>query len=133
MNMKHVIFISYSNNDIEVTKHIVNYLEINGGYKCFVSYRDIPVGKVWASAIAEALEECQMMVSVYSESYNRSNQVDREIELCCDTEKKAVVTFRLSEVPMVGVKKYFLKNLNWIDATEHFESQLPALLNSEVQ
>lgn len=131
--MNHLIFISYSNNDIDVTKQIVNYLEINGGYKCFVSYRDIPVGKVWALAIAEALEECKMMVSIYSESYNKSNQVDREIELCCDTEKKPVVTFRLSDVPMAGVKKYFLKNLNWIDATEHFESHLPTLLNSVVQ
>lgn len=68
--MKHLIFISYSNNDLEATKKIVNYLEMNGGYKCFVSYRDIPVGKVWASAIADALEGCSMMVSVYSDSYN---------------------------------------------------------------
>lgn len=131
--MKHSIFISYSNIDLEVTQKIVNYLETNSGFKCFVSYRDIPVGKVWASAIAEALEECKVMVSVYSESYNNSNQVDREIELCCDTEKKPVITFRLSEEPMKGVKKYFLKNLNWIDATNNYESNLPNLLNSVIQ
>ena len=131
--MKHLIFISYSNNDLEATVKIVNYLETNGGYKCFVSYRDIPVGKVWASAIADALENCSMMVSVYSDSYNKSPQVDREIELCCDTEKKPIVTFRLSDTPMVGVKKYFLKNLNWINATDDYESRLPDLLNSVIQ
>lgn len=131
--MKHSIFISYSNLDIEVAQKIVNYIEVNSRFKCFVSYRDIPVGKVWASAIAEALEECQVMVSVYSESYNASNQVDREIELCCDVEKKTIVTFRLSEEPMKGVKKYFLKSLNWIDATGDFESCFPNLLNSVIQ
>lgn len=126
------IFISYSNADLDNVKRIVGYLEAKG-YRCFVSYRDIPVGKVWASALAEALEDCQIMIAVYSDAYNQSSQVDREIELCCDTEKKAVVTYRLSEKPMKGVKKFFLKNLNWIDASGDFETCLPRLLKAVEQ
>lgn len=130
---KHIdIFVSYTNNDLDAVRKIVGYLESNG-YHCFVSYRDIPVGTVWASAIAEALEQCQMMVAVYSNTYNLSVQVDREIEICCDEEKKTVVTFRLSNDPMKGVKKFFLKNLNWINATDHFENYLPQLLSAIVQ
>lgn len=123
------IFISYTNDDLVIVRKIVGYLESNG-YRCFVSYRDIPVGTVWASVIAEALEECRMMIAVYSGSYNESVQVDREIEICCDEEKKAVVTFRLSEEPMKGVKKFFLKNLNWINAAKDYETVLPQLLNA---
>jgi hypothetical protein len=127
--MSHSIFISYSNNDLNVTKTIVDYLEHNG-YKCFVSYRDIPVGKVWSKAITEAIEECKVMVALYSEYYNQSEQVDREIELCCDVEKKPVITFMLSDVQMCGAKKYFLKNLNWISAAGNIQDSLPALLET---
>ncbi len=128
-NNKFDIFISFANSDMAAVRKIVSFLE-SKGYHCFVSYRDIPVGTVWASAIAEALEQCRMMVSVYSESYNQSEQVEREIEICCDDEKKPVVTFRLSETPMKGSKKYFLKNLNWINAFEDYEASLPQLLNA---
>lgn len=127
--MNATIFVSYSNQDLDITKVVVNYLESNG-YKCFVSYRDIPVGKVWSKAITEALEGCQMMVALYSESYNQSEQVDREIELCCDVEKKPVITFKLSEVPMRGAKKYFLKNLNWISTTGNIQESFPNLLGT---
>lgn len=127
--MEHVIFISYSNQDLDTAKIIVNYLETNG-YKCFVSYRDIPVGKVWAVALTDALEECKMMVVLYSEHYNQSEQVDREIELCCDVERKPVVTFKLSEAPMRGAKKFFLKNLNWIPTDGSIQDSLPNLLHA---
>lgn len=126
------IFISYSSEDLDIVKKVVSFLEANG-YRCFVSYRDIPVGTVWASAIAEALETCRMMVAVYSGAYNQSKQVDREIELCCDTEQKPIVTFRLSNEPMKGAKKFFLKNLNWINAYCNYESCLPQLLDAVVQ
>lgn len=131
-NINRDVFISYANDDLAIVRKIVSYLEANG-YQCFVSYRDIPVGTVWASAIAEALEQCRMMVAVYSDSYNHSTQVDREIEICCDEEKKTVVTFRLSEFPMKGVKKFFLKNLNWINASEDFEKSLPQLVKAVEQ
>lgn len=123
------IFISYSNQDLSEATRIVNYLE-NSGYTCFVSYRDIPVGSLWASAIADAIENCKMMVAVYSDNYNASEQVDREIELCCDIEKKPIITFKISDAPMKGAKKYFLKNLNWINATDDYESSFPTLLEA---
>lgn len=127
--MSYSIFVSFSNQDLALTKRIIDFIEGNG-YKCFVSYRDIPVGSLWASAITNAIEECQMMVAVYSESYNQSEQVDREIELCCDIEKKPIVTFKISDSPMKGAKKYFLKNLNWINAGDNIEKQFPELLNA---
>ena len=123
------IFISYSSQDTDIATQVVTYLE-NNGYHCFVSYRDIPVGSVWASAITEAIEQCKMMIALYTENYNQSQQVDREIELCCDTEKKPVVTFKLSDVPMHGAKKFFLKNLNWINTNGDLLTSLPNLLRT---
>lgn len=70
---------------------------------------------MWAKYIVEALEESRMMVVVFSDSFNCSDQVDREIELASE-EKKPILTFRITDEAFKGAKKYYLKNLNWIDA-----------------
>jgi len=110
----HDIFISYSSKDQKVIDGLSAYLEQNG-IRCFVAYRDIPNGIVWAQAVTEAIENCKLMVVVFSENFNASKQVDREIEMCIE-EGKPILTFKIENTEFKGVKKYFLKNLNWIDA-----------------
>jgi len=112
--MAHDVFISYSSNDKKIVEGLSAYLEQNG-IRCFVAYRDIPRGVVWAKAITEAIENTKLMVAVFSEHFNRSEQVDREIELCAE-EKKPILPFKIQDTAYTGVKKYYLKNINWIDA-----------------
>ena len=112
--MKYDVFISYSSHDQKVVEGLSAYLEQHK-IRCFVAYRDIPRGVVWARAIVEALDESRMMVVVFSEHFNNSDQVDREIELASE-DKKPILTFRISNDAFKGAKKYYLKNLNWIDA-----------------
>ena len=112
--MKYDVFISYSSLDQKVAEGVCAYLEQHR-IRCFIAYRDIPKGVVWASAIVEALDESRMMVVVFSSNFNCSEQVDREIELASD-DKKPILTFRISNDAFKGAKKYYLKNLNWIDA-----------------
>ncbi len=112
--MKYDVFISYSSVDQKVAEGVCGYLE-SQGIRCFVAYRDIPRGVVWAREIANALDDSQMMVVIFSESFNRSDQVDREIELASEN-KMPILTFRISDSAFSGAKKYYLKNLNWIDA-----------------
>jgi hypothetical protein len=112
--MKYDVFISYSSHDQKVVEGLCAYLEQHK-IRCFVAYRDIPRGVVWARAIVDALDESRMMVVVFSENFNNSDQVDREIELASE-DKKPILTFRISNDVFKGAKKYYLKNLNWIDA-----------------
>ena len=112
--MKYDVFISYSSHDQKVVEGLCGYLE-SLKIRCFVAYRDIPRGVVWARAIVEALDESRMMVVVFSDNFNNSDQVDREIELASE-DKKPILTFRLTDDAFKGAKKYYLKNLNWIDA-----------------
>ena len=123
--MKYDVFISYSSKDQKVAEGICGYLE---SYKlrCFVAYRDIPKGKVWAAEIVKGLDESQMMVIVFSENFNCSEQVDREIELAAE-DKKPILTFRIADDQFKGAKKYYLKNLNWIDAFPNPEASFSAL------
>lgn len=112
--MKYDVFISYSSDDQKVVEGLCAYLEAQK-IRCFVAYRDIHPSMVWARAIVEALDESCMMVVVFSENFNRSEQVDREIELASE-DKKPILTFRITDDAFKGAKKYYLKNLNWIDA-----------------
>ncbi len=112
--MKYDVFISYSSVDQKVAEGVCGYLE-SQGIRCFVAYRDIPRGMVWAAAIVDALDDSQMMVVIFSESFNKSKQVDREIELASENEMP-ILPFRISNSAFSGAKKYYLKNLNWIDA-----------------
>lgn len=112
--MKYDVFISYSSHDQKIVEGLSAYLEQHK-IRCFVAYRDIPRGVVWARAIVEALDESRMMVVVFSKNFNNSDQVDREIELASE-DKKPILTFRISDDAFKGAKKYYLKNLNWIDA-----------------
>ena len=114
MKNKYDVFISYSSLDKKVAEGVCAYLEEHR-IKCFLAYRDIPKEVVWAKQIVEALDESSMMVVVFSENFNRSDQVDREIELASE-DKKPILTFRICDEPFNGAKKYYLKNLNWIDA-----------------
>ena len=112
--MKYDVFISYSSHDQKTVEGLCAYLEQHK-IRCFVAYRDIPRGVVWARAIVDALDESRMMLVVFSEHFNNSDQVDREIELASE-DKKPILTFRISDETFKGAKKYYLKNLNWIDA-----------------
>ena len=125
---KYDVFISYSSKNQKVVEAMCAYLEQHK-VRCFVAYRDIPKGVVWAKAIVEALDESKMMVVVFSEEFNLSDQVDREIELASE-DKKPILTFRISNTMFKGAKKYYLKNINWIDAFPNPENLFDSLLNN---
>lgn len=126
--MKYDVFISYSSHDQKVVEGLCAYLE-QYKIRCFVAYRDIPRGVVWARAIVDALDESRMMVVVFSENFNNSDQVDREIELASE-DKKPILTFRISNDVFKGAKKYYLKNINWIDAFPNPEAVFGQVLDN---
>lgn len=108
------VFISYSTKDKKVVEGICGYLE-RYGYRCFVAYRDINPGIPWPEAIPPAIRESFLMVVVFSEEFNSSEQTDRELTIAVKNGK-TIIPFRISDVDMTGTKEYVLSNLNWIDA-----------------
>lgn len=131
MEKRYDVFISYSTQDQKVVEGIRDFLE-REGYRCFVAYRDIPRGVVWATAITDAIDASAMMLVVFSNAFNGSPQTDREIELASEN-RIPILTFRVANAPMTGAKKYYLKNLNWIDAFPNPENYFGNLLDSVVR
>ena len=128
MDYRYDVFISYSTDDQKVVEGICAYLEQHH-IRCFVAYRDIPAGVVWAKAIVDGLDNSRMMLVVFSGSFNSSEQVDREIELASE-DHKPILTFRITDDAFRGAKKYYLKNINWIDAFPNPERSFGPLLNN---
>ena len=128
LKMAHDVFISYSTKDQKIVEGLSAYLEQNG-IRCFIAYRDIPRGVTWAKAITEAIENCKLMIVVFSEHFNRSEQVDREVEMCIE-EGKPILTFKIEDTAFTGAKKFYLKNINWIDAFPNPKEYFGELLAS---
>ena len=126
--MKYDVFISYSSHDQKIVEGLCAYLE-QYKIRCFVAYRDIPKGKPWPPYIPEALNQCQMMVVVFSCNFNRSEEVDRELTIA-SKKKKPILTFRLSDEEFKGTKEYYLSNINWIDAFPNPEVVFGQVLNN---
>lgn len=130
MEYKYDVFVSYSSDDLWIVSKIIDYLEntVEVRLKCFYAKRDIPTGVNYPKAIVDALDSSKMMVLVFSESSNKSEHVDRELELACgEKEKKPVIAFKISDVKLEGAKRYYLKSLNWIEAFENTESMFKKL------
>ncbi len=126
--MAHDVFISYSSKDQKVVEGFSHYLEENG-IRCWIAYRDIPIGSDWATYIPPAIKECRVMIYVHSENSNVSEEIDREIALCL-RHNHPILPFRLAGCDYQGAKAYHLVSLNWIDAFPAPEQYFGKLLES---
>lgn len=126
--MKYDVFISYSSVDRKFAEGICGYLE-SQGLRCFIDYRDIPRGALWARVIPNALEDSGMMVAIFSDNYNNSMQVERELSVA-DKLGLPILPFRLNDIPFKGMKLYYFESINWIDAFPEPEKVFGSLLDS---
>ena len=125
---KYDVFISYSTIDKIIAEAVCGYLESHR-VRCFVAYRDIPKGDDWAQAIPPALRGSRMMLAVFSQAFNVSEQTDNELHIAAH-RKIPILTFRITDDDFDGAKEYFLAKSNWIDAFPEPEKQFGELLRS---
>lgn len=125
---KYDVFISYSTIDKLIAEAVCGYLESHR-VRCFVAYRDIPKGDDWAQAIPPALRGSRMMLAVFSQAFNVSEQTDNELHIAAH-RKIPILTFRITDDDFDGAKEYFLAKSNWIDAFPEPEKQFGELLRS---
>lgn len=126
--MKYDVFISYSTEDKIIAEGICGYLESNK-VRCFVAWRDIKKGEDWAQKIPQALRSCRMMIAVFSNAFNISDQTDNELHVA-SRHKLPILTFRITDDDFEGAKEYFLSKSNWIEAFPEPEKMFGELLKS---
>ena len=107
-------FISYASADKTAADAACAVLEA-GGIRCWVAPRDISPGREYAAAIIDAIDQCRVMVLIFSSSANDSPQVRREIERAA-SKGVAIMPVRIEKVAPTKSMEYFLGDIHWLDA-----------------
>lgn len=127
--MAHDVFISHSSKDKMVADAACSSLE-NAGIRCWIAPRDIRPGDSWGSSIINGIEDSRVMVVVFSQHANASQQVMREVERAVQ-KNVVVVPFRIDGVQPTADMEYFLSATHWLDAmTPEMDAHLEKLAAS---
>jgi hypothetical protein len=119
-------FISYSSRDKTAADAACAVLE-STGVRCWIAPRDIRPGVEYGTAIIDAIEQCRVMVLIFSSSANESRQIHREIERVV-SKGIPIVPVRIEDVVPTKSMEYFLGAIHWLDAlTPPLEGHLQRL------
>jgi hypothetical protein len=112
--VSHDVFISYSSHDKPIADGICANLE-GAGLRCWIAPRDIGPGEDWPTAIAGGISVAKVMVLVFSQNSNMSDEVSRELYLAANN-KLAIIPFVIEKVIPEAGKAYYMGRTHWMDA-----------------
>src|ERR1700744_4859595 len=90
------VFISYSTKDSAAANAACAALE-SAKIRCWMAPRDILPGERWGASIVRAIDQCRVMVLIFSGNANVSAQVHREVDQAFG-RSKAVLPLRIEPV-----------------------------------
>ena len=124
--MPHDVFINHSTAGKLTAYAICSELE-SVGIRCWILPRDLHVGIGWDQSVAHAVRSCRIMIVVLSDYANRSNRVERQLELAYN-HGVVVIPFRTEADFADSEKQASLDSAHWIDAvTPEMAQRLRAL------
>ncbi len=122
-------FICYSSRDKAWADAVCNALEL-AGHRCWIAPRDVTAGTEWGSAIIGGIDQCQIMVLIFSRHANASTHVRREVERAL-SKGLSILPLRIEDVQPQGAMEYALSSTQWLDAfAPHPEASLQQLTES---
>ena len=123
--MAHDVFLSHSSENRTVANAVCARLE-ERKIRCWIAPRDIQPGVEYGEALAEAIDECRVLVLILTSPANQSRHVRREIERAI-SKGIPVIPLRTEDVTLSKALQYFLGSVHWLDALtppldQHIES-----------
>jgi hypothetical protein len=119
-------FISYSSKDKATADAACAALEA-AGIRCWIAPRDITAGAEYGDALIEALNNCRVMVLVFSSNANTSPQIRREVERVV-SRGVPIIPLRIENVVPTNAMAFFVNSVHWLDAlTPPLETHLQRL------
>jgi TIR domain-containing protein len=120
------VFISHSHRDKPAADAACAALEATG-VRCWIAPRDVEPGAEWAASIMDAIEQCRVMVLIFSGNANASKQVQREVQSAFD-QNKPVIPLRVENIEPGKSLKFYMNSVHWLDAlTPPLEQHLARL------
>jgi ribosomal protein L40E len=112
--MTHKVFICHSSHDIAVAETICATLE-SKHIQCWIAPRDVLPGALWGEAVADAIDESQIVILVLSSNSCSSPQVIREVERAA-SNNTPIVPLRIDNVIIPKAIGFFVSSRHWLDA-----------------
>jgi TIR domain len=119
------IFISYAGRDLKTAAALCQALEA-AGFSCWMASRDIPPGENFQIAIVRAIRAAQVMVLVFTQHSNHSEEVAKELALASQT-RLPVVPLRMEEVLPNEAFAYEFATRQWIDFSVGWDAAMAQL------
>jgi len=127
--MPYDAFISYSSRDKATADATCAALEASG-VRCWIAPRDITPGIEWGEAIIDGINQCRVLILIFSANANESPQIRREIERAVG-KGIPVLPFRIQDIAPTRSLEYFIGAVHWLDAlTPPLETHLRRLVDS---
>src|ERR1700704_2798298 len=111
------VFISHSAPDKKGAETICAALE-DSGIQCWVAPRDVRPGRSFPGEITRAIQQSKVMLLIFSQHSNSSEQVLREVQLAVDCHVP-IVRLRIEDIPLSDDLRYYLSTPHWLDALTH--------------
>jgi hypothetical protein len=109
------VFLSHSSKDRTIVEGYRSGLEAEG-IRCWIAPRDIRPGEDFPTAIAKAISSSQIMLLVFSQNSNLSEEVSRELYLAA-SQKLIILPIRIEPIEPEPGKAYYLNRVEWLEAT----------------
>jgi hypothetical protein len=130
--MRHDVFVSYSQPDIDCAFELVSWIE-REGISTWIAPRDVLPMSDWACEIIDAIASARVMILVLSANSNNSPQVRREVERAVQKQVQ-ILPFRIDDVLPSKSLEYFVSSQHWLDAfpppREPYYARLCTVLNA---
>lgn len=122
------IFISYSTVNEDIARGMKQHLSARG-LRCWKAPDAIEPGESWPGAIIRALNECPIVVLIWTKESMESWGVLEEITNA-HANKKKIIVYRVQDIELRCDFKYFLARVQWLDAHPDFEQSFEVLADS---
>jgi len=119
------IFISFASQDRKIAQTICSALE-SRGFECWISARDILPGENFQVAIVQAIRRAKIMLLVFTENSNNSQEMTKELALASQ-QKLIVIPLRVEDVTPSDAFAYEFATRQWIDLFSDWESAIEQL------
>jgi tRNA A-37 threonylcarbamoyl transferase component Bud32 len=108
------VFISYAASDRAVAESACAALE-SENVRCWIAPRDVLPGQSFAQALVSAIHAARVFVLVFSSATNRSQQVERELDMAVSSGLP-ILPLRVEDVLPRESIEYYLAGQHWLDA-----------------
>ena len=96
------------------------------GLRCWISSRDVAGGDNYQAAIVRAIRQARIMLLVFTENANNSDEIKKEIALA-SRNKLTVIPLRIEDVLPNEALDFEFATRQWIDFFADWEQALDTL------